>query len=98
MNRLTPDRAQFVMQQSSSDDDPPLGQVTPHHLVSPAMRRAYDSDPASDSSDILLSPISERVARKFCQNIPSSNTSGGVPSRRHLRLARLASSFDSSDD
>jgi len=40
-------------QQLSSDDDPHLGQVTPHRLISPAVRRAKTIDiydPPSDDS------------------------------------------------
>ncbi|OBZ68972.1 hypothetical protein A0H81_11315 [Grifola frondosa] len=49
-----------------SDDDPHLGQVTPHHLVSPAIRRVQDLDydPPSDDSNMSASPSREAVARK----------------------------------
>ena len=52
----------------SSDDDPHIGQVTPHHLVSPAMRRLHDSlanDPPSDDSNVSVSPSREHMARKM---------------------------------
>ena len=54
----------------SSDDDPVrfLGQVTPHRLVSPAIRRIkdlddFDTEPGSDDSVTSASPTTERVAR-----------------------------------
>ena len=49
-----------------SDDEPWIGQVTPHRLISPSVRRLrkeYDySDPPSDDS--VPSPTSERQARR----------------------------------
>lgn len=54
----------------SSDDDPSrfLGVVTPHRLVSPAIRRLKDFDdfvdePGSDDSNMSASPTTDRVAR-----------------------------------
>lgn len=57
----------------SSDDDPTrfVGQVTPHHLVSPAIRRvmslgdAYElgKEPGSDDSNMSASPTRDHVAR-----------------------------------
>ena len=54
----------------SSDDDPHRynGVVTPHHVVSPAVRRlgdAFDlaSEDGSDDSNVSASPIKEHVAR-----------------------------------
>lgn len=54
----------------SSDDDPTrfLGQVTPHRLVSPAVRRIkdyddFDTEPGSDDSVMSESPTTDRVAR-----------------------------------
>ena len=53
----------------SSDDDPHrfLGVVTPHRLVSPAVRRLKDFDdfdePGSDDSNMSASPTTDRVAR-----------------------------------
>lgn len=57
----------------SSDDDPTrfIGQVTPHHLVSPAIRRVKSSDdayelgkePGSDDSNMSASPTRDHVAR-----------------------------------
>ncbi|KAF9071210.1 hypothetical protein BDP27DRAFT_1446478 [Rhodocollybia butyracea] len=48
----------LTRQQLSSDDDPHLGQVTPGHLISPALRvrreRDTYSDPPSDDSDCSL--------------------------------------------
>ncbi|KAL0581176.1 hypothetical protein V5O48_000866 [Marasmius crinis-equi] len=54
--------------QLSSDDDPHLGQVTPHHLISPALRRTrqtYDDDPPSDDSVISGSPSKGVVMRRM---------------------------------
>lgn len=51
----------------SSDDDPHIGQVTPHRLVSPAMRRIQKvetSDPPSDDSVLVASPTRDHVARR----------------------------------
>jgi hypothetical protein len=59
----------------SSDDDPHVGQVTPHHLVSPAMRRVqndFHSDPPSDDSNISVSPSSERVTRRMRSRTPNT--------------------------
>ncbi|KAI8994258.1 hypothetical protein BD414DRAFT_436966 [Trametes punicea] len=54
-----------------SDDDPHPGQLTPHSLVSPALRRVrhveLNSDPPSDDSIISTSPSSERVVRKIAR-------------------------------
>lgn len=53
----------------SSDDDSMrfLGQVTPHRLISPAVRRLKDYDdfdePGSDDSNMSTSPTVDRVAR-----------------------------------
>ncbi|THH29109.1 hypothetical protein EUX98_g5073 [Antrodiella citrinella] len=62
----TPSRARSPMQDMSSDDDPHIGQVTPHRLVSPAMRRVQndDSDPPSDDSVLAASPTRDHVARR----------------------------------
>lgn len=51
-----------TLQGSSSDDDPHLGQVTPHHLISPTLRRTY-CDPPSDDS-IPSSPSRHLAARR----------------------------------
>ncbi|EGN98376.1 hypothetical protein SERLA73DRAFT_56513, partial [Serpula lacrymans var. lacrymans S7.3] len=50
----------------SSDDDPHLGQVTPHHLISPALRRVHglDYDPPSDDSTLTSSPSRDIVTRR----------------------------------
>ncbi|CAL1712795.1 unnamed protein product [Somion occarium] len=59
--------SKHLQSEPSSDDDPWLGQVTPHRLVSPAMRRVQDhdfSDPPSDDSILSASPTSERQARR----------------------------------
>ncbi|KAI0335784.1 hypothetical protein GY45DRAFT_702497 [Cubamyces sp. BRFM 1775] len=60
-----------VVDQPPSDDEPPMGQVTPHRLVSPALRRVqhvdFNSDPPSDDSNLSNSPSSERVVRKMAR-------------------------------
>ena len=60
----------FTPDMPSSDNDPHrfLGQVTPHRLVSPALRRvkdldAFDSELGSDDSNMSASPTTDRVAR-----------------------------------
>lgn len=54
-----------------SDDDPLIGQVTPHRLVSPALRRVhhieFNSDPPSDDSNMSNSPTSQRLTRKIAR-------------------------------
>ncbi|KAI0071505.1 hypothetical protein K474DRAFT_1776139 [Panus rudis PR-1116 ss-1] len=51
----------------SSDDEPFLGQVTPHRLVSPSPHKHGDSDEADPPSDDSVvappSPTTERIAR-----------------------------------
>lgn len=65
----------FVPDDPSSDDDPHrfLGQVTPHRLVSPALRRIKDMDafdePGSDDSNLSASPTADRVARMSQEKI-----------------------------
>lgn len=51
----------------SSDDDPHIGQVTPHHLISPALRRARSlgRDPPSDDSTLCESPSRDLVTRRL---------------------------------
>jgi hypothetical protein len=63
MQPLSPGRTPSNL---SSDDDPHLGQVTPHHLVSPALRRVReeDYDPSSDESNMSSSPSRDLVARR----------------------------------
>lgn len=62
----TPSGKRSPTHDMSSDDDPHIGQVTPHRLVSPAMRRVQneDSDPPSDDSVLAASPTREHVARR----------------------------------
>lgn len=56
---------------SSSDDDPHLGQVTPHHLISPHLKKSArglgrfygEGEPASDDS--VPSPSKDIVERKL---------------------------------
>lgn len=48
----------------SSDDDPYMGQVTPHHLISPAIRRAREIDPPSDDSNMSSSPSRDLATRR----------------------------------
>ncbi|KAK7048531.1 hypothetical protein R3P38DRAFT_2869948 [Favolaschia claudopus] len=54
-------------QSSSSDDDTFFGQVTPHHVCSPALRlRAQDDDPpSSDDSSVSSSPLKAVVSRRL---------------------------------
>ncbi|KAG5644908.1 hypothetical protein DXG03_007460 [Asterophora parasitica] len=52
----------------SSDDDPHIGQVTPHRLISPQLRRAREadfSDPPSDDSVLAPSPSRDLVNRRL---------------------------------
>lgn len=53
----------------SSDDDPHLGQVTPHHLMSPALRRVRGLsdhvDPPSDDSVMVPSPSRDSQQRRL---------------------------------
>ncbi|KAA1469740.1 hypothetical protein DENSPDRAFT_816901 [Dentipellis sp. KUC8613] len=76
-------KSDFTM--PSSDDDPHFGQVTPHHLLSPAMRRALDSDPPSDDSNISVSPTAQRVARKL-ERASSYSSSSPYPSASPSKL------------
>lgn len=65
----TPSLAMTSSASLSSDDDPYryIGQVTPHRVVSPAIRRMrtdeFLSEPGSDDSNMSASPTTERVAR-----------------------------------
>ncbi|KIK57143.1 hypothetical protein GYMLUDRAFT_75668 [Collybiopsis luxurians FD-317 M1] len=62
------------VQQLSSDDDPHLGQVTPGHLISPALKRVSradedeDLDPPSDDSDY---GFGSGAAERSAQDSPS---------------------------
>ncbi|KAG5734183.1 hypothetical protein E4T56_gene1378 [Termitomyces sp. T112] len=52
----------------SSDDDPHLGQVTPHHLISPDLKRGKGinlTDPPSDDSIVVSSPSRDLVERRL---------------------------------
>ncbi|KAJ7677473.1 hypothetical protein B0H17DRAFT_1079271 [Mycena rosella] len=50
----------------SSDDDVYFGQVTPHHVFSPVLRRARDDDPpSSDDSNMSVSPLKGVVSRRL---------------------------------
>lgn len=53
--------------QLSSDDDPHIGQVTPHHLISPALRRMKqrEDDPPSDDSTLSASPTKDALVRRL---------------------------------
>jgi hypothetical protein len=59
--------ATAYLSEGSSDDDPYFGQVTPHHLISPVLRRAKSQkkDPPSDDSNMSDSPSREIVARRL---------------------------------
>jgi hypothetical protein len=66
----------------SSDDDPHrfLGQVTPHRLISPAIRRVkdlddFDAEPGSDDSVMSASPTTDRVARMSQEKVKSGMAS-----------------------
>lgn len=62
----------------SSDDDPHFGQVTPHRIISPELRRvrgAHFEDPPSDDSIILASPSRDHAERRL-QRLGSLN---GLP-------------------
>ncbi|KII86652.1 hypothetical protein PLICRDRAFT_699960 [Plicaturopsis crispa FD-325 SS-3] len=59
--------------QLSSDDDPHFGQVTPHHLISPTIRRVLHSDPPSDDSTMSASPTRDVAARRL-QRLGSATT------------------------
>lgn len=88
---------------SSSDDDPHYGQVTPHHLVSPAMRRHTHghehlkfgfefgaSDPPSDDSNVSLgSPTRDHVERRRerLMAMSSSSPSSAVEEAQARRRA-----------
>ncbi|GLB45492.1 putative tRNA threonylcarbamoyladenosine metabolic process [Lyophyllum shimeji] len=62
----------------SSDDDPHIGQVTPHHLISPELRRGMGVDmgfvdPPSDDSVMASSPSRDLVQRRL-QRLGSSTS------------------------
>ncbi|KAF7980462.1 hypothetical protein HWV62_37928 [Athelia sp. TMB] len=57
-----------IPSQLSSDDDPHIGQVTPHHLISPALRRA-PCDPPSDDSVLGSSPSPSSSAAFRCYHL-----------------------------
>lgn len=67
----------------SSDDDPHLGQVTPHHLISPAMhrhKRTRSVDSSDDESDVGTSPTRDLVRRRLERK---SSRQSFVLQRRH---------------
>lgn len=74
-------------QQLSSDDDPHLGQVTPGHLISPALRRkaelTFDEDPPSDDSMFGggeggdVSPSREVMLRRMQRTLSGSALKAG---------------------
>ncbi|OSC97212.1 hypothetical protein PYCCODRAFT_1481453 [Trametes coccinea BRFM310] len=80
-----------------SDDEPHIGQITPHRLVSPAVRRVqridFNSDPPSDDSIMSDSPSSERVVRKIAR-LGSEERRDVRPIPLNLR-ARSVSEFSS---
>ncbi|EIW59256.1 uncharacterized protein TRAVEDRAFT_166567 [Trametes versicolor FP-101664 SS1] len=83
-----------------SDDEPHLaiGQVTPHRLVSPAIRRVqhvdFNSDPPSDDSNMSNSPSSQRVVRKMARlGSESEQPSRLTPLNLRARSASEFSSF-----
>ena len=83
-----------------SDDEPHVGQVTPHRLVSPALRRVQhivfnSSDPPSDDSDMSNSPTSERVIRKIVRRGGERFTPKPTPLGVRPRASSVASSSSS---
>ncbi|KAI0322414.1 hypothetical protein OF83DRAFT_803492 [Amylostereum chailletii] len=100
MASATPSRPRFSL--PSSDDEPHFGQVTPRHLVSPAMRRLHDSDPPSDDSNASDSPSRQRVARKMLRSSSRSRSSSSegssspMPARQLRSRSSLASSSGTS--
>lgn len=85
-----------------SDDDPPVGQVTPHRIVSPSLRRVRrmefnsSSDPPSDDSNMSNSPSTDRVIRKAAWLKKSKYFGSPKPSPRNLRSRSSAASSSSS--
>ncbi|KAH9851822.1 hypothetical protein C2E23DRAFT_886346 [Lenzites betulinus] len=79
-----------------SDDEPLLGQLTPHRLVSPAMRRVhhidFNSDPPSDDSVMSNSPSSDRVVRKIAR-LPGERRIRPIPLNIRARSVSEFSSF-----
>ena len=73
----------IILADPPSDDDLHRfqGQVTPHHLVSPAVRRVMPSDdayefgkePGSDDSNMSASPTRDHVARMSSTKRQSSS-------------------------
>ncbi|KAF5360725.1 hypothetical protein D9756_004653 [Leucocoprinus leucothites] len=64
--RMTSAPAVMPKSSSSSDDDPRYGQVTPHHLISPAPKKALDMfDPPSDDSLPSSSPTKSAASRRI---------------------------------
>ncbi|KAJ7147134.1 hypothetical protein C8R43DRAFT_1097295 [Mycena crocata] len=49
----------------SSDDDAFFGQVTPHHVFSPALRARDDDPPSSDDSNMSASPLKGVLSRRL---------------------------------
>ncbi|KAI1790163.1 hypothetical protein LXA43DRAFT_523662 [Ganoderma leucocontextum] len=78
-----------IMDLPPSDDDPPVGQVTPHRIVSPSLRRIRriefnsSSDPPSDDSNMSNSPSRDRVTRKMAW-LKSKHFSSSKPSPKNL--------------
>ncbi|TFK69534.1 hypothetical protein BDN72DRAFT_959500 [Pluteus cervinus] len=78
---------------SSSDDDPHLGQVTPHHLISPALRRtrAIPSMRLHSSERKKSKSLVPSVERLLGSDPPSSDDSvlSASPSREIVRRRTL---------
>ncbi|RDB15244.1 hypothetical protein Hypma_004765 [Hypsizygus marmoreus] len=72
----------------SSDDDPHIGQVTPHHLISPELLRSRGryEDPPSDDSVMPASPSRDIVQRRL-QRLGSLN--GGAKVLAPLEMKSL---------
>ena len=81
-----------------SDDEPPVGQVTPHRIVSPSLRRVKrlefnsSSDPPSDDSNMSNSPSRDRVMRKIAWLKKSKHFSSPRSSLRIRARSSVASS------
>ncbi|CAK5284065.1 unnamed protein product [Mycena citricolor] len=56
---------------SSSDDDAFFGQVTPHHVISPALRTKlrHDDPPSSDDSSVFSSPVKSMISRRLQRSV-----------------------------
>lgn len=83
---------QTSREQERSDDDPHLGQVTPHRLISPALRRIQhlDSDTPSDDSAMSVSPTRDVTTRRLRRSSSASSSSYLKPSPFNFRMSRVS--------